>query len=274
VISSAALEVAVALILIYVVLSLVCSGLAQSSAQALGIRGRLQTAYIVKLFSGSSLTTEAGVELARAFYQHQLVQADIVFQADSGRLGPVSWRRRVYGTSRLQGARYTTAMLDLWTRAEGHVHRGPGTLEERIARMPGPQMQELLLALLDGAGGDEETFRADVAALFEYGQSLIDARHARYVQIFLEFWALTVVVLLNVDTVDIADALWSQTGDTASTQDRTLPIGWNMEEFALSFGAVVSKVVGLLLTVGAITYGAEFWLGVLERLGRAPNPKA
>ena len=153
-------------------------------------------------------------------------------------------------------------------------HPEPSTIEVRIAHMPDAPMRTLLFALLDGARGDEGKFRSDLAAVFDYGESLISMRFAEFVQRFLEIWALAVVVFLNVDTVDIAQNLWSQTGETAGEQVRAIPIGWGAADIDFTIGGIASKIVGLLLTVGAVSFGAEFWLGLLERLGRAPTTKS
>ncbi len=62
-----------------------------------------------------------------------------------------------------------------------------------------------------------------------------------------------------------------------------LPLGWKLfkagsgpQEFPNSAGGIVAKIVGLLLTVAALSLGAPFWYDLLSRFvrvsGSGPRP--
>jgi hypothetical protein len=264
-VSSAALDVAVVLIMIYLVLSIICSGLSQATTR--GARAVWQRGFILNFFSGSSRTSEAGFETALAFYSHPLVQADIYAMPRYG----ARWFRKevVYLPAPIPGSRYATALLDLVV----DEHRDkPSSLAEGIEHFPNEPLKWLLRALFESVRGDEERFRAELAELFDSGESFIAAGVSRKVRGVQLIWAVAIVALLNVDTVAIVQNVWAQTAE-GSDRVRELPVGWGAAEVAFTVRDIASKIAGLLLTVGAITFGSEFWLGLLERLGRAPTSK-
>ena len=69
-----ALDVAIGLVFLYVFLALVCSTVNESISTRSGLRARFLQPGILNLLSASSATTEAGIETAKSFYGHPLVQ--------------------------------------------------------------------------------------------------------------------------------------------------------------------------------------------------------
>jgi hypothetical protein len=69
-----ALDVAIGLIFLYILLALACSALNEAIATMVGLRARYLQLGILNLLSGAPQVTEAGVESAKAFYRHPLVQ--------------------------------------------------------------------------------------------------------------------------------------------------------------------------------------------------------
>ena len=69
-----ALDVAIGLLFLYMVLALVCSTLNETISTAIGLRARFLQLGVLNLLSASSATTKAGIETTKSFYGHPLVQ--------------------------------------------------------------------------------------------------------------------------------------------------------------------------------------------------------
>ena len=71
--NSPALDVAIGLVFLYIVLALVCSTLNEAISTAVGLRARFLQVGLLNLLSGSATTTKAGVDTAKRLYGHPLV---------------------------------------------------------------------------------------------------------------------------------------------------------------------------------------------------------
>jgi len=179
-------------------------------------------------------------------------------------------------------------------------------LEYGLAAIPNKRLSEALLALHRSAGGDAVRFQRATEEWFDDAMERVGGWYKRRVHVILAVIAAVVVVLLNADTLSTGSVLWrddavraavvKEATDTArgnlddvkleqAVQKLDLPLGWN-----LSFGdeatqvpndpiSWIQKLVGLLLTIGAIQLGAPFWFDLLSKIVRvrgtgAPPPAA
>src|SRR5215210_5186409 len=69
-----AIDVAIGLIFLYIILALVCSTLNETISTWLGIRARFLQQGIINLLSGETNATLAGQATTRAIYDHPLIQ--------------------------------------------------------------------------------------------------------------------------------------------------------------------------------------------------------
>ncbi len=69
-----ALDVAIGLIFLYIILALVCTTINEAISTAFGIRARFLQAGIINLLSGATNATGAGQATTKAIYDHPLVQ--------------------------------------------------------------------------------------------------------------------------------------------------------------------------------------------------------
>jgi len=122
--------------------------------------------------------------------------------------------------------------------------------------------------------------------------------YRRRVQLFIWIWALTTAILLNADTLQIVDRLWTDKtvraavvaqaqapGQTAqqdleqvadevgALSSLDVPLGWDFSDGGEQDtpGDVIGwlgKIVGLLLTGAALTLGAPFWFDLLGKVAR------
>ncbi len=106
--------------------------------------------------------------------------------------------------------------------------------------------------------------RVLVAELAEYIDTLVEDEFKRRIRLVLAVCAIVIVVGLNIDTIYVAQVFWDNATPAGQTgQALVLPIGWSTGSAATpsNVGDVFVKIVGLLLTVGAVSLGADFGLG-------------
>lgn len=189
-------------------------------------------------------------------------------------------------------------------KARARVKLAEERFERSLASIPNAQLSEALLALYRSAGGDAVRFQHTAEEWFDDAMERVSGWYKRRVHVLLAVIAAVVVVVLNADTLAAGRVLWRddavrtavvrEANETArgtlddvalenAVKKLDLPLGWN-----LSFGdastqlpndviAWVQKLLGLLLTIGAIMLGAPFWFDLLSKIVRvratgAPPP--
>lgn len=161
-----------------------------------------------------------------------------------------------------------------------------------------------LLRLLDDAEGSRDTFRTSVENWFDEQMDRISGWYKRRVQRWIIAYGVALTILFNVDTVAVAQSLWRAPTERASAAavataaaDRDInsvdtsldalrglevPIGWTAphQHNAVSrdprhVPATVPegllKLLGWLITAGALAFGAPFWFDALGKLTRQRN---
>jgi hypothetical protein len=326
-----ALEVAIGLVFLYVVLALVCSTVNEALATAVGLRARFLEAGLLNLLSGSASETPAGIATAERFYAHPLVQGLIrprraphpAADAAAARRGPLARLRGLFSRppypSYIPSRTFVIAITDLANGAEAALEKEQGEeadkararakqaaagVERALASIPNARLSDALLALYRSAGGDAVRFQRATEEWFDDAMERVSGWYKRRVHLILAVIATVVVVLLNADTLAAGKVLWrddavraavvKEASDTAAgtlddvalekaVRKLDLPLGWD-----LSFGNApiqlpndvvgwVQKLLGLLLTIGAIQLGAPFWFDLLSKIVRvratgAPPP--
>jgi hypothetical protein len=185
------------------------------------------------------------------------------------------------------------SLLGLATASNAAMARVAASLEQLPAGNP---VREPLMALANQATGSIETFRANVEQWFDDAMDRMSGWYKRRVQIALLVYAIVVVVLLNVDSITLTRSLWTDgvlrsavvaTADQQQDQDPgevtdeldklaalQLPIGWAgaggdpRRQFPDDPAGVAFKLLGLAVTVGALSAGAPFWFDALSRIAK------
>jgi hypothetical protein len=185
------------------------------------------------------------------------------------------------------------SLLGLATASNAAMARVAASLEQLPAGNP---VREPLMALANQATGSIETFRANVEQWFDDAMDRMSGWYKRRVQIALLVYAIVVVVLLNVDSITLTRSLWTDgvlrsavvaTADQQQDQDPgevtdeldklaalQLPIGWAgagddpRRQFPDDPAGVALKLLGLAVTVLALSAGAPFWFDVLSRIAK------
>jgi hypothetical protein len=307
---SSILEVGAGLALIYLLLSLVCSATAELIESFLkkraadlerGIRELLADknadGYVAKLYNhpliyslylgeyGSGKTRDLPSYIpARSF---ALALMDVVAPAKP---------------STLSGAAGATADAPAEAQAApGGAAASPAisfdSLRGSIAEMPDNKLRGALLTLVDAAGDDVAKARENIENWYNGTMDRVSGWYKRRTQRILFGLGLALAVVLNVNTLRVADglatsstmrnALVAQAQGIANKPNLTqaeinenlnnirnvgLPIGWSQPKVASETGGFslwrnfFSPLFGWLITAGAVSLGAPFWFDVLNKI--------
>jgi hypothetical protein len=285
---SAALDVVFGLIFLYLVLSLICSALNETISSVLAWRADLLREGISNLLDDTQVT-----RLARQVYEHSLVQSVTRRK-----------RRRFFRKeaprypSYLPSRTFGLALLDVLGATD---KKGP-ELRETIERLDNEQVRRILVLLYDEAEGDARRFRAGVERWFDEGMERVSGWYRRRVQVALWMLALVVAFAVNADSVQLARTLWTddavreavvqqadraaagtEVGDVAQEvtdlDELAIPLGWTLDagearSVPRDLGSALAKLVGLVVTAAALTFGAPFWFDVLRKVAQVRSAGA
>ena len=199
------LDVALGLIVVYLLLSFFATALREAVER--GVRARA-----VHLERGirELLDDPDGTGIAKEFYEHPLIY--------SLYLGGYSSK-----TTRRQGAnlpayvapsKFATAALDMLARGPASaptaatntaVDMSPDALRERVKRFRSPRLQHLLLMAIDRSNGDVAKLQHYIEEWFNSAMDNVSGVYKRYTQYWLFAIWLALPVSLNVNTITVAN---------------------------------------------------------------------
>jgi hypothetical protein len=278
VIDFAALQVALGLIFVYLVLAIVCSAINEAIAGARGWRARFLREGIANLLDPDDVAQ--GQQHAQTLYAHPLV---------NGLIRPVGRKGRARYPSYLPARVFAAALLDIDRKGTTR------SIEAAIKSQPSPQVRQALTTLWASSDHQEDLFRKAVEGWYDDAMERVSGWYRRRVHGWLWVIAIVLALALNVDTIRIADHLWKDktvrdaviartqhppasakvtVTNVASSVDKLqqlqLPIGWWVEKQPRgSWGwsrEVLLKMLGVLMTATALTLGAPFWFDVLGKI--------
>lgn len=287
-------ELAIGLIFVYVLLSLVCSGLSEVFAQLLNLRAKTLKQGIRQLLNDD--------DIRKAFYKHPLIKS-LSRDTSSEEKSDLTY---------IPSSNFALALIGNLTAAaqtEDTEESPPADpfddalqkLQKGVKNLKNEDLQKSLSAFLDTAGQEIEKVQKNVEAWFNSVMSQASEWYRKRAQWILLAVALVVTSAFNADTIDMATTLWhnptlresvaeaasayvAQTTNNAGQPPQSieavqqqiselkaletlkLPLGWSTETTPSSFGAWVLKIVGLLFTAFAASQGAPFWFDLLRKL--------
>ena len=300
---STILDVLIGLITVFLVLSLAATALREGIETILKTRAVLLERAIRELLGDAD-----GGDLVRRFYQHPLIYP--LHRSDTAADEP-----RLLGHSLptyIPSGTFSAAVLDMAARGVragpyASAHTAPIlTIEElrrSVGRIPSPRLRHALATAIDQANGEMAAVRRNIESWFDATMDRISGRYRRQTQAYLFAIGVLLAGSLNVNTITIANHLWSNpaardqlvrqanalradtayqrllTDTTANAARRTrayedlsaldLPIGWNHPPARApnlgAFDYYFQIVVGILMTALAIMLGAPFWFDALNK---------
>ena len=276
---STILDVAIAIVFIYLLVSLVISAINEFIASLLKSRAKNLSKGIHALLQDPS---QAGW-VAR-LYQHPLIQS----------LSPPNSK-----PSYIPSRTFALALLDLIAPATADGARTLADLKTGMANLPQP-LQRTLTNLLDEAQHDVERLKTQIEIWFNNGMDRASGWYKRKTQWIQFFLGLSLVILLNIDSVHIGRTLFAvnsplraslvesaksfvaQPGGTnrpmkdvvEAISTASLPIGWSELPRRDQW---LTMILGWLITAFAVSLGAPFWFDLLNKFvnvrasGKAPE---
>jgi len=190
---STALEVAVGMIFVYLLLSLLCLAFSEYLEAWFNFRAR-DLRKGIELLLNDTVMGEGSVDLAKRLYAHGLIRP-LYRTADN---------LPSYIPAR-------TFALALWNMAGGGAN-GATTDLEKIkgvinANVPNRELKEALLTLIDEAGGDFEKARRNIEDWYNGAMDRVSGWYKRRVQMILLIVGFIASAAINADTINITKAL-------------------------------------------------------------------
>jgi len=276
---STILDVAVAIVFIYLLVSLVVSAINELIAALLKSRAKNLVKGIQALLQDPSQTGW----VAR-LYEHPLIES----------LSPPNSK-----PSYIPSRTFALALLDLIAPATTDGIRTVADLKTGMANLP-ESLQRTLTTLLEESQHDVERLKTQIEIWFNNGMDRASGWYKRKTQWIQFFLGLCLVIFLNVDSVRIGRTLFAinsplraslvesaksfvvQPGGinrpikdvVEAISTVSLPIGWS--EFPKPDQLPII-LLGWLITAFAVSLGAPFWFDLLNKFvnvrasGKAPE---
>jgi hypothetical protein len=306
--NSTTLEVAIGMALVYLLLSFFCTAINEGIAGMLGSRGKNLEKGIQSLFTdGAMKLADKGPAwtFAKAIYDHGLVQS--LYRTDTVK-GLMGWLRGATQLpSYIPSRTFAIALFDILFRGNKLPRYSDSshpisavapaldldTMIRMLQDLPESKAREALISLVRTSGGDAAKTRQAFERWFDDGMDRCAGWYKRKTQLVLFVLGLTVALVLNIDSIALARALWTSPAirsyamtvgeeygksKPASTdmakaitdlQSLALPVGWNGKHYAIhsttASDSLLFAIAGWLLTAIAMTLGAPFWFDLLNQ---------
>lgn len=215
--ASTAVQLAIGLVLVFVLVGSACSFLNELAAAVLNRRAIHLQRWLVKLLGPDK----------DQFLEHPIVRGlrgtrlDLVHDRREQSTGTAAMARAPRGLRRLRQAAvpsyisaetFTTTLLSILGRTDTGQGAVASAAELRGAIgtvLRNEQLRALLEALLADAGDDVERFRRRVESWYAEEMDRLSGWYKRRTKWFLLAWALGLAVAINVDALLITRTLWN-----------------------------------------------------------------
>jgi hypothetical protein len=300
---STMLEVTIGLVLVYLLLSLICTALKETLEARLKIRAsQLEKGLRVLLHDPE------GTQLLQNLYNHPLINGLFIGDYDPDKVRS-KFTKMTSLPSYIPASNFATALIDTIVRGPVGTDSPPPTGEITFDSLRAavtnsttlkPSVQRVMLIMLDSAHGDLAKAQANIETWFNSGMDRVSSWYKRQTQWILILIGLVIAVALNVDSVKVATELYrndtlragavAQAGavtkdgvmssdlqkNALATLDKMkLPIGWqdyaskpvfSKDSFQELLKIIYASLLGWLITAIAISFGAPFWFDLLNKL--------
>lgn len=222
--SNAAIDVAISLVLMYLVLSLIVTVLNEIIATAVDLRAANLQSALTALIDDPALRQQ--------FYDHGLI-AGVNDAASNGKgiiFRIVDWLYRLVTRSSATGGSHVSYISgQVFARAllsSVDVAKSLPTyqdIEAAIKSLPDTNVRDALLAQLATANGDLQLLHANVAAWFDNSMDRVSGVYKRHLKQMSLLVGTILVLVVNADTLKVGRSLWNDTAlratmaQTAST---------------------------------------------------------
>jgi hypothetical protein len=273
--NNAALDVAIALVLMYLLISIMVTVVNEMLATAMKLRASTLRSALENIIDNPSLRQD--------FYNHGLIAGT----EDALKGQHVSY---------LSGQTFALAILGSLDPTKPIP--GFADAKSAIETMPDTNIRDALLAQLTLADNDLQKLRDGIAGWFDSAMDRVGGAYKRNMKWISLAVGLAITLILGADTIQVGRAIWvdstlraqivqAAAGVQASYDPkavsnkplfdklkgdddniRALPIGWQNLPDQLTWSSGVTwlvKFIGLILTALAVSLGAPFWFDLLSK---------
>lgn len=271
------LDVILGVLFVYLLLSLICTSANEMAAGIFSLRAKSLQKGLRTLLQNSG---QEGLE--DRFYAHPLIK----------NLCNEKGRKPSYIPSRT----FTMALLDTITPANAADRFSAQSVRKALESLPADSdLRRSLLLFLDEAQDDVALLRENVETWFDNTMDRVSGWYKRQSQKIVLCFAAVFTILANADTISIARTLSTDSvlreslaaqvvnyteQETPTASQETLqnamrdlkgsglPLGWSAQNRPTDAAGWLNKILGLLVTIFAVSMGAPFWFDILGRVVR------
>jgi hypothetical protein len=222
--NSTILDVSIGIIFVYLLLSLICSAANEAIEIFLKKRSTDLERGVRELLG---INKASKSELVKNLYNHPLINALFLGDYENSRIR-TKWRY-IVGTklpSYIPARNFSLALMDLIMRGKSTAdvkseaktaipatspaaEDSLSTLRSSLKNLGNPQLQQALSALIDAAGNDMATVRANIEEWFNSSMDRVSGWYKRRSQLIVLVLGFVVAIAVNADSVIIAKRLSS-----------------------------------------------------------------
>jgi hypothetical protein len=211
---NAALDVAIGLVIMYLVLSLVCTVVNEYVASKLNLRSRSLKDSLLELIDDQNVRTR--------FYEHGLIagtnralaRASALFGAgatDTSGPGRAAVPAPRDHPSYIASTTFVLALMGSLTGSDVTGIDVPqfAELQAAIRKLPPSRVKSALVASLTTSQGDFDRFRASVATWFDDSMDRLSGAYKRNLKRISILVGCVIAVVVNADSFQVGTTLWS-----------------------------------------------------------------
>lgn len=300
---STVLEVAIGLIVVFILVGAICSAIRE------GIEAWLKTrAAYLEHGIRQLLNDKKGTGLAKLLYEHPLINGlyNDGYTPGKDQVSPSMLAKGSTLPSYITASNFSMALMEIAARGPqdpdaDKASAGPVSLDAiraNVSKIGNPQIERIVLHAVDTAEGKIDKAQASLENWYNSGMDRVSGWYKRSTQKILFVIALALAVVMNINTLKICNYLahndaarkvivekagakdagnmasmtYAQADSALSGLD--LPIGWNDggEAFFLDknkcgfWNDFLGPILGLLITALAAMLGAPFWFDMLGKV--------
>ena len=294
-------EVLIGLFFLYLILSLIVSAINESISGLFGRRSR----YLEK-----GITSLLGAGLTGDFFNEPLIRS---LSNDDARL---KYKKKPSYISASTFTETVVDLLrngpPSKARSTGNSPAVPADDPQdrrHKGTPPEPPIHDAI-RIFAGAAKDLDDFKKRLDAWYEEAMNRVSGWYNRYTRLLLFTIGITLVAVINADTINVVSTLWRDgsireavveqaatvaggeqpdpeqaRNELRSLEELNLPLGWALAAgtsdprgLPATVGGYASKILGLLITGIALTFGSTFWFDLLKKFvgvrssGAEPQP--
>ncbi|HYW59165.1 MAG TPA: hypothetical protein VE909_01480 [Xanthobacteraceae bacterium] len=304
-IDNIAIDIAIGLTLMYLMLSLACTVINEFIATQLDLRAKSLHAGLIELLDDPTVR--------QAFYAQGVISGTRMALTNSGRMLWYAIRgvrpsaappeAPVDHPSYMSADSFVSGMIGALTTGSMAAGQSAPTFDDlkaAVEKLPPSQIKGALLTKLTTAQNDLVKFRLGLATWFDDSMERVSGAYKRHLRLITIFVALAIAVALNADTFAVGYALWANPALRAQmvavseqTQKNALPnpsgatptdvatalanannalrpmlpVGWPLTPPGDGplWWFWLVKALGWIVTGLALSLGAPFWFDTLSK---------